>query len=208
MYIIDFDDTVFDTVAFKAARKQAVLAHGVSPELFDATYRSSSARGGYANESHAQEIAKHGFEYQKLVEALETTTQQGVLRELMLPDAEYFLQTLRATGKPLVLLTYCNPEFQQRKVHGSGIIPYFDDCILTPDSKLTELRNLFVRHPLLSPWFINDKIEETKLAHEAFPQLRPVLKMVPGVDEALYGASGLPAFKTLREIADYVIKQP
>jgi hypothetical protein len=31
------------------------LAHGVSPELFDATYRSSSARGGYANESHAQE---------------------------------------------------------------------------------------------------------------------------------------------------------
>src|SRR3989338_3430222 len=142
MYIIDFDDTIFDTAAFKQKRKQAVAEHGVPAELFDDTLRSISARGGYTNEIHAREIAEHGFDYQKLLEALETTTHPDRLKELVLPDTEHFLTTLRTTGAPLVLLTWCNPSFQQGKIEGAGIIPYFDDLILTPDSKLVELRNL------------------------------------------------------------------
>lgn len=204
MYIIDFDDTLFDTTAFKAARKQAVAQHGVSPEVFDSTYRAISARGGYANESHAREIAGRGHDYEKVLTALETTTHHGLLKELVMPEAEYFLQTLKSIGGPLVLLTYCNPVFQQHKLAGTGIVHHFDDLILTPDSKVTELRTLLGKHPHLTPWFINDKIKETQLVYQAFPQLRPVLKIVPGSNEEEYAASGLPVFKTLREITDYV----
>ena len=161
MFIIDFDDTLFDTHALKR-----VLAKS-SRDL-----------------------------------------EAGELEELLFSDALSFLQYLKTIKQKLILLSFGEFSFQSKKINATGIANFFDEIIITPDSKelaLEKILQQFVGEKDI--WFVNDKIEETKKILERFPKLKPVLKKSPQFADEEYCSTLMPCFDTLTQMQQYVEQQ-
>ncbi len=163
MFIIDFDDTLFDTHAFKK----------ILPDLEKDLYKESDK-----------------------------------VKNLLFSDAVSFLEFLKQTNQPLILLSLGENNFQKTKINITGVDKFFDSVHITADSKelaLSVILNDFKNEE--DVWFINDKIEETKQVMAGFPQLKPILKISPRFTEDEYRLSLIPYFSTLTQIQQYVQEQ-
>ena len=80
MFIIDFDDTLFNTHAYKQARLRAMKRLGVLPELFWKTYeRARTNEDGiftYSDINHAEILGSLGFDEEKIFKALQKVTNK------------------------------------------------------------------------------------------------------------------------------------
>ena len=156
MFIIDFDDTLFDTHALKK-----ILAQARQPE-------------------------------------------EKELKELLFNDACLFLHYLKSVKQKLILLSFGEFEFQNKKIGSVGIAHLFDEIIITPDVKELAVEKILRSAPDKEDvWFINDKIEETQTIVRQFPYLKPLLKMSPRFSEEEYKLSLMPYFSTLTEMQQY-----
>ncbi len=163
MFIIDFDDTLFDTHSFK------------------------------------QEI-----DY--LTEDL--YKQSGRIKEFLFPESASFLEFLKQTNQPLILLSLGEENFQKTKIDITGIGRFFDLIHITADAKEEAVRKILNDFKTKKDiWFINDKIEETKKVIKFFPHLKPILKMSPKFSAEEYELSSMPYFSTLTLIQQYVQQQ-
>ncbi len=211
MFIIDFDDTLFNTrPGFRDARAQALAEVGVSDELYQATYLK--ARNGsdglvhYDDRRHAQVLAAEGFDEEKMFAALSSTVTPDKLKEFLFDDAISFLETLRSFGEPMVLLSLGDPDYQYLKIKRLDLEKYFDRVFMVSAPKKTVMAELLGAVSDTTIWFVNDKINETIELATAFPRLLPILKQASIFPEADYANSGLPHFKTLTEIQNYIAK--
>lgn len=62
--------------------------------------------------------------------------EQGILElpdllPMLYPDTLPFLRQARATHRLVLLTSTTHPVFQEKKVRGSGVIPYLDDVLIT-----------------------------------------------------------------------------
>lgn len=207
MIIIDFDDTLFDTKAWKQARFAPLEALGIPSELVKKTYTDIRNTPGitYTNKRHAERLSSHGFPFEEIMKVFDDTTLPPALGRFLFPDAIDALRAFQALGHRLILLTHGDPAFQKIKVHGTGIGEFFDDTYFVDKNK-----EQFVR-PIAdgceekeTVWLINDKVEETRKMIDLCPRLAPVLKVCADFPLRDYEASGFPYFHTLTEIVDYV----
>ena len=160
MFIIDFDDTLFDTHAMKKILTQS------------------------------RELA------------------ESELAKLLLPDAFLFLHYLKTSNHKLILLSLGDLEFQNKKINATGIANFFDEIIITPDSKELILEKILKQFDGEKDiWFVNDKIKETKKIIQYHPKLKPILKMSPMFAKEEYELSQMPHFSTLTQIQQYVEQQ-
>jgi len=215
MYIIDFDNTIFNTHTdpgnFVEMRAKALAELGVSEELFKETSRQIQTPFGtgkvfYTSERHAEAIAEHGLNKQQVYDALHTTLGES-LQQYLFPDAINFLQSLKATDKPMILFSFGDPEWQYEKVKGCDIEKYFDRTFFTNKSKAEVVHQLLASVKHSEVWFINDKVEETQKVVAAFPEIKAVLKISCNNSLVDYKNSGLPYFKTLTGIRDYILEK-
>lgn len=207
MFIIDFDDTLFDTQAFKQARLLAVERLGVSEEEFWRTYRDArndpDGNATYTNERHAETLALIGYDYAEVLAQLESTGGDELYRYLFSHTID-FLEGLRTHKQPMLLLSLGNPGFQEMKTKGTGVEAYFDRVFFVHDTKAHVLEDIFRTIEERDVWFVNDKIEETQKLVQQFSVLHAVLKMSERFSKKEYDESDLPHFETLREIGDYI----
>lgn len=207
MFIIDFDDTLFDTQSFKQARLEAVRACDVSDEVYWETYtearNSPDGLFTYSNERHAEMIARRGYDKDVILAHLETTTGEN-LKDFLFPTTCEFLDKLKAFNKPLILLSLGDPSFQELKVKGSCIDSHFDRIFMVKQSKADIVKDLLDTHPDETPWFINDKVLETVELHKQFPNIKPVLRRSLKIAPSRYKQSNLPHYQTLDEIYDHI----
>ena len=207
MFIIDFDDTLFNTHDFKKVRMNALVASGVSQLDYQETYLEASKKNDvftYSNERHAELLSLRGYDQDRTLAALQETTGE-ILRDFLFPDTVEFIQKFKETGMPLVLLSLGEESFQELKVKGSGIDHYFDRMFMVQESKeyvIQELIDVGEREEEM--WFINDKVGESLLIKNAFPAMNIVLKKSASIHEEEYKKSNLPYFHTLTEIYTYV----
>jgi predicted phosphatase len=162
MFILDFDDTLFDTHSFKK----------ILPSCSDLSQESEK------------------------------------IKNLLFPETVFFLEFLKQTSQPLVLLTFGEANFQKTKINITGIDKFFDLVCITPDAKekaVDQILNDFKTEK--DVWFINDKIEETKKVIRHFPNLKPILKISPRFSIEEYKSSLMPYFPTLTLIQQYVQEQ-
>ena len=211
MYIFDFDDTLFNTRGeggFKEARLNALKDVGVSEEVYIETYLEArnlpDGRCMYSSERHAAALVQRGFGREEILSALNKTTEN--LKIFLLPGAVEFLEELKESGEPMILLSLGDAEFQFMKVRGCDIEKYFDRIFMTPQKNVEVLSEILEKVSGDNVWFFNDKVEETKFLHAAHPHMKVALKISESIPLSEYENSELPYFKTLKEIRDYVIK--
>ncbi len=207
MFIIDFDDTLFDTYAFKHARFAALAEIGVSEDQYKESYKKArNSNDGfftYSNERHADELSTLGYERAVMLDALEKTTGEA-LQSYVMPGAIDLLKALQEKQQPMILLSLGDPSFQELKVEGSGIHQYFDRKYMVEETKDQVFATLLAENEERDTWFINDKIDETLQAKKHFPNIHVALKKSPLFDKDEYTKSEIPYFETLNEIQTYV----
>ncbi len=206
MFIIDFDDTLFDTQAFKLARLEALKSIGVGEELFWQTYKQaysdSNGKFTYNDRRHAQFLALAEFDEDKVFEKLAQVSDN--LQKFLFVDAVDFLESLKKYGQSMILLSLGDPYFQELKLGGAKIRDYFTHVFMADESKEKILEEILNFERADKIWLINDKVEETKLLVNKFPVIKPILKVSSSINFDDYINSGLSYFKTLSEIKDYV----
>ncbi len=207
MFVIDFDDTLFDTQAFKEARLQAMLGLGIDEKLFWQTYYEArnNANGvfTYSDALHAQILSQYGFDEKEILQFLHEITVRA--KYFLLPGAEEFLSFLRSLGQPIILLSLGDSNYQETKVKQTEITKFFDRIFMIDDTKENVLREIFTKEPEEETIFINDKVEETLNLAEKFSKMKIVLRQSPSIPLEKYVDSNLPYFKTLKEIEKYII---
>ena len=211
MFIIDFDDTLFDTQRYKHARLESVKKCGVSADEYWQTYfQARNTPDGvftYSDHRHAEMLALLGYDEKKVLAALDETSNPIALPGFLFDDTQIFLDTLKAYRETMVLLSLGNPSYQELKTKHSGVATYFDRSFMVYDTKKHILEELFKEVHATDVWFINDKVQETKELKKAFPHMRVVLKVSENIQFEEYKESELPFFYTLEYIRLYVREQ-
>ncbi len=206
MYIIDFDDTLINTNAQKHERLRLLKEVGVSEELFWETYQKARmnefGQVVYSHRRHAQILKEFGFDEEKIFSLSESITLRS--KEFLFTDAVHFLESVKKTGQPMILLSLGDPEAQERRVKKTEIETFFDRIFFVNDTKVHVVKQLLDHHKPEKVWFINDKVKETLDVVASCPQVTAVLRQTPNISVEEYEASGLPYFQTLSEILDYV----
>lgn len=206
MFIVDFDDTLFDSHAFKQARIGELKSIGVTEEIFFKTYKQaySDDEGNFAynDRRHAQFLAVAGFDEDVSFEKLSLVSSR--LADFLFSDTKDFLIFLKTLNQSIILLSLGDPAFQEFKIKGTKIENYFNHIFAVAEPKDKVLSEIFEFEKVKEAWFINDKVGETKILAEKFPQLKPVLKVSPSIQISEYIESGYPYFQTLSEIQKYV----
>jgi phosphoglycolate phosphatase-like HAD superfamily hydrolase len=210
MFIIDFDDTLFDTQRYHRARYEAVADLGISPEVYWQAYSETrlDSEGNfiYNDDRHSDSLGSKGFDSKEVAARFKLLAEK--MKDFLFPDAHDFLNDIKKFGAPMFLLTWGCPEFQRfGKVEPSGIAHYFDEVFYTRAPKERHLKDFFEKNEVDKTWFINDKPEETVRLSKQFTQLKPILKFSPLFSDNDYKNLGIPYFRTLTEIKEYVFKQ-
>lgn len=211
MFIIDFDDTLFDTEQFKLVMNQRLLACGVLVEDIDWSYQAarklSDGQFAYSHARRAELLATRGYDGQKILKELAEITAPAALEKLVLPGAVQFLETLKSFGQPLILLSLGDPNFQELKVRGSGIEKYFDRLFMVQEKKELVIAELITNHSPVEYWLINDKVGESLVIKKIFPEIHIVLKQSPCIAQIEYEKSGLVYFEQITEIQTYILER-
>ncbi len=207
MYILDVDDTLFCTHAYKHARQQALVDCGVSLEHYTMSYEQArSHKSGvvaYTNAYHAHILASFGYEEATILRALENIDQH--MPSFLFEDTISFLKLLKTHHKPIIVLSLGEQLFQQKKIQESGIATYADAVYITNTDKRHIISDILSRHTTDDPiWFVNDKIQETQDIIDAYPHMHPILKQGDTIPVEQYIASAIPYKKTLTEIYTYI----
>ncbi len=158
---IDFDDTLFDRNRFIHDYFQLLSEiTGASLSEIDAAYHDKGVydKGFCGPGKHLSKLAeKFLFDESRASEVLEHFLADT--SSYLFPGAKKFLKVLADNFK-IILLTVGNPEFQEQKVSGSGILKFFDDVqYIPPDSyKARHIKEMIKRGELF--YLIDDKEAE------------------------------------------------
>lgn len=206
MFIVDFDDTLIDTHAQKQTRQSLLKEIGVSEELFWETYKKARVNElgevVYSHRRHAQILKEYGFDEEKVFALSESVTLRS--KEFLFPDAISFLETIKKTGQPMILLSLGDSQAQELRVNQSGVHKFFDRTFFVNDTKVHVVKEVLDHHKPEKVWFINDKVKETLDVVKVCPVVTPILRQSPSIPAEEYVESGLPYFPTLTEILHYV----
>ena len=213
MYIIDFDNTLFNTTnppnSFRDVRVAELAKIGISEELYMETYFVARNHGDkdlclYSDERHAEVLSERGFDKKKVLEVLAKTISEDILPNYLYADTINFLEVLKKTGQPMILFSLGDPEFQYLKIKGSGIEKYFDRVFMDSRPKTEVLKEILNFISDKEIWFINDRMSENIEIAKNFPDIKVVQKISQHNTLEDYKNSGLPYFKTLTEIRIFI----
>ncbi len=200
--IIDFDDTLFDTVSLKEALLALFARFGVSTEKFWETYKISYTQNDLASYNLWRHIDVVCQQFPNLDKKLMLASAKEILlngKKYLLDGAEDFLRGLRGLGVPLILLSLGDAEWQKEKVDSVGVAVFFNEIIFTGRKKIDVTQSL-IKDAIGDIIFINDKIAETQEIAALADQIKPMVRVKKGVGASDYEKSGLLFFSNFSEI--------
>lgn len=146
---LDLDDTLIATHLFYREYYRPLLIAGGSTEReIEKSYKfftNGVTHSGGELFTPRRQMEILGWRESVKEEALEEI--ENLLREkrgFIFPEVVATLTELKQRGAYLVLLTFGHPEFQKQKLIASGIGHFFDEVVITNESKADLLRKAVV----------------------------------------------------------------
>lgn len=127
-YYIDFDNTIFDTVSFYNDLKKIMHRYGINDYIID-KYQEVSC---YSPLKLINDLIEKNVVDKSILIDIDKIFDN--VEDYLYQDALLFLEKVKPNNK-LVLLTYGNKTYQERKINSSKIKDYFDEIIITDKSK-------------------------------------------------------------------------
>ena len=127
-YYIDFDNTIFDTVSFYNDLKNVMHSYGINDDIID-KYQHISC---YSPLELIDDLIRKNVIDKSILIDIDKVFNNG--EDYLYQDALLFLEKVKPNNK-LVLLTYGNKTYQERKINSSKIQDYFNEIIITDKSK-------------------------------------------------------------------------
>jgi len=181
----------------------------INRKLYFQTYKSArnwNEQMVYTSHRHAQELAKHGYDEEKIYQALEKTEAVEFLKQLIIKDAESFLTKIKDLGQPMILLSSGESGFQNIKIKRTELDKYFDQILITRKPKEQVLDGIKELAEQPKIWFVNNRVDETLAVKDKFDWFKYVLKQSEDISLSEYQSGGLPFFPNLTQIYEFIIK--
>lgn len=204
---VDWDDTVYNTVAFKADIFNIFAKHGASEKDIIDTFRKSLCtvaphQYDYTFEEHTQFLRELGY---TLPNTVEGELNALFAKDYLFPDTQMFLQFLKNISDKVVLLSAGDKKFQLSKINDSGISGIFDEVIILSGNKEKYLGENYNNNKI---FFVNDNLRENLSVKQEVPSALVITKLnAARYSEEEADQIGVPYFKTLSEIKQYVEQQ-
>ena len=185
--LIDFDHTLFNAQAFKEDLQAAVCAVcDVSSESYKLAYdfMRTQLRRGFSTQAFEQALTQMGVHW--------TRTQSDQLQQVIAqlthdtsryvyPDVAQFVRTMHTWEAKPVIVSYGDPEFQHRKLHGSGLEAFMADVRFAEVAVFQHAKMLDTKHQMLTDVvaqyggcrfaYIDDRGHLADAAKRAFPDM-------------------------------------
>ncbi len=179
--VFDLDYTLLDTKKFKEGLIEVLE---ISPEIFAETYKifRNDSETVYNFEKHIDYLVEQGELPIKRKDIVKNNVEKFLekIDEYLFPESVEVLKGLKKKNAELVLLTFGNKEWQQKKVDRLKIKKYFDEIILTDTDKEKSLD--FLKSKREKKYIINDNAKECDLIKKVIPQSEIILVNGPYSD--------------------------
>ncbi len=160
--VIDFDNTLFNTDAMRAALLEALEQFGVTKEQYQSTEKELiSHQGTYNLEGHL-DLMLSGSKREQAGTLADQVLDQA--DEYLYPDAQHFLQ--QYNEEQLTILTFGPPEWQQRKIKNAGL----DNAVTEVITTLGEKKDIIADMTETEVIVIEDKASEIDAMKQARPE--------------------------------------
>ncbi len=206
--ILDFDYTLFNAASFKREMMAELGKLGVSQKVFKRTYRQAIVTTknsyDYSVSEHLTLIVKQqvNLNYKQAEESIDKVITESAKH--LYAQAHIFLKILNLKGYKLVLITRGNKTWQALKIKNTKVNNYFDKIIISPKWKTDSLQKMtkIVKYA----YFVSDHIDEVVDIKKFVSTYQPILKLRYRRDLRVAKNFDIPAFRTLREIKSYILK--
>lgn len=135
IFVFDWDDVISATDRLRELTYELLLLSGLDREQIRQAGKEVRHGGGYHFHEHAKLLAKQYPEKEVALEAIRRIFDKARdhLGSVIYPDAEKFLHRV-AARYPLAVITAGNTDFQQQKIHRSGLAHLFSHMLFVPES--------------------------------------------------------------------------
>ena len=205
--ILDFDYTLLDSFKFKKEAFNVLEKHGLSSKLVEDSYEKIVARnswgyGCYNPDWHLKYLVKKGIkvDYRRARKELWQVVRN--CKKHLYPDTLWFLKKLKKDRYRLVLLTRGDRKFQGDKLKGTGIGKYFDQVIITLNSKYKHFAPI-VKNSKMT-FYVDDNVGEITGVDKHFPEVTTIIKDKPKKPLEKKYQSKYPHFLDLKRTYNYI----
>ena len=206
--ILDFDYTLFNAASFKREMMSEFVKLGVTQKVFKQTYKQAIATTknsyDYSVGKHLALIAKQKVNFNSKQAKVSIDRVITESAKHLYAQSHIFLKSLSSKGYKLVLVTRGNKTWQALKIKNTKVNHYFDKIIISPKWKTDSLQKMtkIVKYA----YFVSDHIDEVTDTKKFVNTYQPILKLRYRKDLRVAKNFNIPAFRTLREIQSYILK--
>jgi len=173
--ILDFDYTLFDAATFKTALAQSLKSFNIDEKLFFKTYKEIRYDNGkeidYKPDKHLEKLAAITHNDFNILSKAYFKILDNCQKYLYL-DSLAFIKKQIANHEKLILLTFGNPEFQEKKVLSCNLEKYFTEIFYTDKPKITLAHEIIDTDNTI---FINDNPREIQELQQIYKHAKFVL---------------------------------
>ncbi|MFH0857487.1 MAG: HAD family hydrolase [Candidatus Magasanikbacteria bacterium] len=208
MYVLDFDNTLYNTHAMVSEIEKVLASFHVSTnhiqESLELAIRGTTGSDyNYSFELHQQILEDMGYEnLQNLTPELEKVFTQSFIFE----DTFSFLDELKKQKEKIILLTAGNENFQNKKIDHANIRQYFENVFIIKNGKEKIIQELILQENPV--YCINDSLYENIQIKNSVIGVQVITKFnKERYTKEECECSKIPYFNTLTEIIQYVRNQ-
>lgn len=204
---VDWDNTIYDTMAFEADIFSIFAEYNVSAEDVRTTFKKSLCtfspyKYDYSFTEHIQFLRDLGY---VIPDSVESTLNTLFLKDYLFPDTILFLKFLKTISNRIILLSAGDVQFQMNKIKNSSIVSYFDDIKIVEGEKEKQVIKYGGQGKI---FFVNDNLRENVMVKIAAPFVTVITRLnAARYSEADAKKIDVPYFSTLTQIKQYVEQQ-
>lgn len=207
MFILDFDDTLFDTHRFVEDIYALFESIHIPRTISETSMQTCIVSGegeqyGYSFEKHIDVLRAMNFDIDR-TDILKKLHRLLADHDYIFKDTLSFLVSLQRYEFPIYILTDGQKEFKQKKYYSSNIPTYIDKLITVQGHKEIYIASIIDQYPNI--FFINDNLQENHIIKKQFPKIHVITKYNPyHIQTNITPQIDIPIFDSLTEIETYI----